>query len=114
MPAVISALDLSVSASLFGEGFSNALGESMACGVPCVATDVGDSARIVGNLGWVVAPGDDAGLAERILQAMRFCRSEKSLSELIRARIAQEFSVQRMVEATAAALSSLVDQRVSA
>lgn len=50
--------DIGVSASLWGEGFSNAIGESMACGVPCVVTDVGDSAWIVGGNGEVVPPNN--------------------------------------------------------
>jgi glycosyltransferase involved in cell wall biosynthesis len=106
MPAVISALDLSVSAS-FGEGFSNVLGESMSCGVPCVATNVGDSAKIVGDLGWLVDPGDEVGLADQIIEAMRFCRTPEFRPELIRRRIEREFSVQRLVDDTTAALCSL-------
>lgn len=109
MPAVISALDLSVSASI-GEGFSNALGESMACGVPCVATDVGDSARIVGDLGWVVAPGDEVGLADQISKAMLFCRTPEFHPEIFRRRIVREFSIERLVDATTAALASLANQ----
>jgi len=113
MPAVISALDLSVSASVFGEGFSNALGESMACGVPCVTTNVGDSARIVGDVGWVADPGDEAGLAEQISRAMQFCRTRECCPDAIRARIEREFSVERLVDATTTALSSLTSGRAS-
>jgi len=52
---VTAALDLAVNAS-FGEAFSNAVGEALACGVPCLATAVGDSRRIVGDNGWTVEP----------------------------------------------------------
>jgi len=53
---VTAALDLAVNAS-FGEAFSNAVGEALACGVPCLATAVGDSRRIVGDNGWTCERG---------------------------------------------------------
>src|SRR5207247_9645105 len=63
MAAIYNAMDVMTSCSSFGEGFSNAIGEAMACGVPCVVTDVGDAKRIVGDFGEVVAPGDPSALA---------------------------------------------------
>jgi len=63
MPRVIAALDVGTSASS-GEGFSNAIGEAMACGVPCVVTDVGDSALVVGETGRVVPPKNPLALSE--------------------------------------------------
>ena len=64
MPAVYNALDILVSSSSYGEGHSNVIVEAMACGVPCVVTNVGDSARIIGEAGGgvVVHPDDTDAL----------------------------------------------------
>jgi glycosyltransferase involved in cell wall biosynthesis len=66
---VYSALDVICSASLYGEGFSNALCEGMACGCVGVATDVGDSRDIVAGYGEVVKAGDPEALAAALIAA---------------------------------------------
>jgi len=69
MPAVYNAFDVLCSPSVW-EGFPNSVAEAMACGVPCVVTDVGDSAAVVGDTGIVVPPGDPDRLAAGITELL--------------------------------------------
>jgi glycosyltransferase involved in cell wall biosynthesis len=77
MLRVYSSLDVYVSSSV-SEAFSNVSGEAMSCGVPCVITDVGDSALIVGGTGQVVPPENPRTLAEGIMKVLSLPLSEKS------------------------------------
>ena len=56
--------DLITLASIYGEGFPNVLAEAMACGVPCVATDVGDSKIIVSKYGKTIPIKDPKALSD--------------------------------------------------
>ena len=104
--SVYSSLDVLCSSS-YSEGFSNVIGEAMACGVPCAVTDVGDSARIVGEFGTVCPPGDAPRLAAAIGEVLNLGRRDACLGEKCRQRIRQEFSVERLVLATEQALRSV-------
>lgn len=94
MPMVMAALDVLASSSSYGEAFPNVLGEAMACGVPCAATDVGDSAYIVGDTGRVVASGDMVGLAHALVDILQLPAAERlALGESARTRVATNFEI---------------------
>ena len=67
---VLAAADIVVSRSAFGEGFPTRSAR-LACGLPAVATDVGDAALIVSDAGLIVPPGDPEALAAAIRQLVR-------------------------------------------
>ena len=106
---VYAALDVATSASSFGEGFPNAVAEAMASGVPCVVTDVGDSARIVGSLGVVVRRDHPGALARGWSLALETAGTGGA-GEL-RARVLREFSVGRLVERTESELLGVLARR---
>ncbi|MBN3907572.1 MAG: glycosyltransferase [Nostoc sp. NMS1] len=93
MPDIYSALDITCSSSSYGEGFSNVIGEAMACGVPCVVTDVGDSAWIIGDTGIVVPPNNPEALKAGITSLINIISSQNYSPCRIRQRIISHFSV---------------------
>jgi glycosyltransferase involved in cell wall biosynthesis len=100
------ALDIACSASRYGEGFSNSIAEAMACGITCVATDVGDSARLIGDTGKVVSPASPAQLANAIMQLIALGAEGRAAQGVrARTRIESEFSVECLVRGTTKALA---------
>lgn len=97
IPAIMAALDVCVSSSIT-EGFSNTIGEAMACGVPCVVTDAGDSALIVGDTGRVVAVRDAAALGDAIADLLAMPPMDRqALGAAARARICEHFDKASMI-----------------
>lgn len=105
--AVYNALDLLVSSS-HSESFPNAVAEAMSCGVPCVVTNVGDSAALVNDCGVVVEPGRPETLAPAIISVLH--QDKAALGKRCRARIVEQFGVEQLARRTEAALKVLVDQ----
>lgn len=108
IPRITAALDIATSSS-YGEAFPLVVGEAMACGVPCVVTDVGDSAYLVGETGFVVPPRDPTALAaawERLI-AMG-SEGRKVLGNAARQRIQAHFSLPAIVAQYEAIYDSLV------
>lgn len=100
VPRWLAAMDLHLSSSVFGEGFSNTVGEAMAVGLPNVVTDVGDSARLVGDTGLVTASGQPGQLAAALKELLLLSGTErKNLGLLARRRIMENFSLEVMARA---------------
>jgi glycosyltransferase involved in cell wall biosynthesis len=101
MPRLYPALDVLCLTSAWGEGFPNVVGEAMACGVPCVVTDVGDAAHVVGEAGRVVPPENPAAIAAAVRALLNLPRDERRrLGHAARQRIIDVFSVKAMLTTT--------------
>ncbi|TVR66670.1 MAG: glycosyltransferase, partial [Spirochaetaceae bacterium] len=98
LPCVYNGFDFLVSSSLV-EAFPNVLGEAMSCGVPCIATAVGDSAWIVGDTGVSVPPDDPAVLGEAMAAAASWPVVErKRRGSAARARVVENFAIAAVTE----------------
>jgi glycosyltransferase involved in cell wall biosynthesis len=99
VPRLFAAADFVISSSRFGEGFSNVLAEGMACGLPAVATDVGDAKFIVGDTGFVVPPqGPDALIAAIRTLAAESETARAQRGSRARARIVENFAMGHAVQ----------------
>lgn len=98
MPRLTASLDVACSASAWGEGFPNVLGEAMACGVPCVTTNVGDSATVVGQGGLVVPPRDPRAMASAIIDLLEDGNRRAALGAAGRTRAVEAYSIESVAE----------------
>ena len=98
VPRLAAGFDLLVSASDVLEGFPNALGEALASGTPCVTTDVGDSAAVVGDAGLVVPPGDGPSLVRALSElCSRTAEERRALGARGRERMREAYELGAVV-----------------
>ena len=108
IPRIMGALDLLTLPSSYGEGFPNVLAESMLCETPCIASDSGDSASIIGDTGWVYDRNAPGLLTENLAAALRESqdiREKRGLES--RKRILKSFPLKQMVDQYSEHFSSL-------
>lgn len=98
IPDILSSLDIYISSS-YREAFPLILGEAMACELPCIATDVGDSQLIINSCGWIISPQNPKLLANTVLEVLEKNQFELSqIGRKARERIIQEFSLENMAK----------------
>ena len=101
IPEIMNAIDLLTLSSKYGEAFPNVLCEAMACGTPCVATNLGDIPVIISEYGWVVPAQSPDQLADAIIQAAIQRKNEflwNSKKDNARQHIERNFNIQTMVD----------------
>lgn len=113
IPDLISAFDVLVNCSR-SEAFPNVLGEAMACGVPCIATDTGDSSRVIGDTGIIVPPRDPEALAVAIRLFTEMDPRERArLGARARERIERKFGLSAVAAAYSDLYHEVIDERKS-
>ncbi len=94
---IMAGLDLATLSS-YSEGFPNVIGEAMSCAIPCVVTDVGDAAWIVGDAGLVVPPRNPEALAKGWCDIFTMDRESRlTMGMKARQRIIDHFSLASVV-----------------
>jgi glycosyltransferase involved in cell wall biosynthesis len=93
-----AALDIFSLSSSYGESCPNVIGEAMACGVPCVVTDIGDAVWILGETGQVIPPRDAHALAAAWKDMIELgSENRRALGLLARSRVADHFPIQAVM-----------------
>jgi glycosyltransferase involved in cell wall biosynthesis len=108
MATVYSGADILTLPSRFGEGFPNVVAEAMACGVPCVVTNVGDARDVVGPIGAVVEPQNHEALSAAWRDMLSLPATEfDAIRRHARERIATHFDTDTLARRTSTLLEAL-------
>lgn len=95
--AIDASLDVLVCSSTT-EGFPNVVGEAMSCGIPCVATDVGECREVVGDTGRIVPKQNPQALGEAIVELLSLPHTERTvLGQAARRRIVERYDIDQIV-----------------
>ena len=108
IPDLMGIMDIYCQSS-WSEAWPTVLGEAMAAGVPCVATDVGDSKEIIGETGIVVSPRDVDALTAGIEKLIMMTPEQRqTLGEAARARIKENYDLDKIIDQYASLYSGLL------
>jgi glycosyltransferase involved in cell wall biosynthesis len=109
--SLMAALDISCLSS-YSEAFPNVVGEAMACGIPCVSTDVGDVRDLQADLGCVVAVRDPEALASGLEHFVNLgSEGRAKVGDAARHRIEEHFDVRTMVSRYEGLYTELANRR---
>lgn len=100
IPSIMNALDIHILSSSYGEGFPNVLAEAMACGTPCIATDIGDSKVIVDKFGTIIKPNNNLQLSQSMIDMIDRYNHKSTWHDLTLAcseHIKNKFSIESMI-----------------
>jgi len=112
VPALMCTMDIFCLSSAWGEGFPNVIGEAMAIGLPCVATDIGDISTIIGNTGVVVSPHNKEALASGIERLLLMPEEERRmLGANAQAQINANFKLEVIVKEYIELYENLVSRK---
>jgi glycosyltransferase involved in cell wall biosynthesis len=109
MRNLYNAFDIHVSSSR-SEGFPNVVGEAMSCAVPCVVTEAGDAAVVVGDTGFVSPSGNPRALAASLMSCIESDRKDLGLKA--RQRIEEHWSIRRLAEETERVILALPQNEI--
>lgn len=110
VPSLLAAADMGILSPTRNEGFSNAILESMAAGLPMLVTDVGGNAEAVidGETGLVVPPRNPQALGAAVLELAADSERRSAMGRAARLRAGQSFSVEACVDAYCALYEDLL------
>ncbi len=99
MPKIYASWDIAVLSSKFGEAFPLTIGEAMACEIPCVGTDVGDTSDLIGKTGYTVTPEAPLLLADAVVKLISMPSTERSdLGKLAREQILSHYEISQITQ----------------